>query len=150
MRVGRAVADVVNVSRSGVLIRASCELDAAGEWPVILEFNSVLVRVAARVVRKQEPAKGRAGADRCLVALTFIKPAPSVQAVLKDVCGVDRDEATRLKEGASARWPRISFVRCCPNCKSVSIEKRKRRHYECLECGRRFIGIKIINLRIAL
>lgn len=150
MRVGRAVADVVNVSRSGVLIRASSDLDAASEWPVILEFNSVLVRVAARVVRKEAPARSRAGAEQSLVALTFIKPSPSVQAVLKDVCGMDRDDATSSKERPGVRWPRLSFVRCCPNCDGVSIEKRKRRHYECLECGRQFVGFKIVNLRIAI
>ncbi len=149
MRVGRAVADVVNVSRSGVLVRASCELDAASEWPVILEFNSVLVRVAARVVRREEAARSRA-ADRCLVALTFIKPSPSVQVVLKDVCGVNRDRAASSNERASARWPRVSFDRSCPNCAGLSIEKRKRRHYECLDCGRLFVGIRIANLRIAI
>ena len=149
MRVGRAVADVVNVSRSGVLVRAACELDAASEWPVILEFNSVLVRVAARVVRKEDAVRSRA-ADRCLVALTFIRPSPSVQGVLKDVCGVNRDEAASPDDRASVRWPRLSFDRRCPNCDSLSIEKRKSRHYECLECGRLFVGIRIANLRIAI
>jgi hypothetical protein len=151
MRVGRAVTDVVNVSRSGVLIRTSCGLDAAGEWPVILEFNSVLVRVAARVVRKEEEAAGyRAGSNQCLVGLTFIKPSPSVQAVLDDVCGVDRDAAARGRKRPGVRWPTVSFTRCCPNCHSANIDKQKRRHYECLDCGRRFVGLRIANLRIAI
>jgi hypothetical protein len=105
--------------------------------------------VAARVVRKEDTVRSRA-ADQCLVALTFIQPSPSVQAVLKDVCGVNRDEAASPNERASVRWPRVSFERRCPNCDSLSIEKQKRRHYECLECGRLFVGIRIANLRIAI
>ena len=150
MRVGRVVADVVNVSRSGVLIRASCDLVAASEWPVILEFNSVLVRVAARVVRKEDSAKSRAGLEPCLVALTFIKPSLSVQAVLRDVCGEHRDAAMSPRQRPGVRWPHLSFDRSCPSCGSVSIEKRKRGHYECEECGRQFVGFKIANLRIAI
>ena len=144
-------AETRNVSRSGVLVRAACELDAASEWPIILEFNSVLVRVAARVVRKEEAAKSRGGSNQCLVGLTFVKPPPSVQAVLKDVCSATRDAATGVKSRSTrARWPKVSFVRCCPSCDSVNIEKRKRRHYECLDCGRQFVGIRVANLRVAL
>ena len=148
MRLRRTVADVVNVSRSGVLIRVSCELDPASEWPAILEFNTVLVRVAARVVRKEPPNSGSVS-RQSVIALTFIGPSPPVQAVLTDVCG-DRDEATRPDTHAGLRWPRLSFVRCCPNCHGASIGKKAQRHYECMECGRRFVGFRIASLRIAI
>ena len=149
MRLDRVVADVVNVSRTGVLIRTSGDFDPASEWPAILEFDSVLVRVAARVVRK-EPASSRSAPGSCLVALTFVQASASVQAVLKDLCGPTRTGATGPGDRRATRWPRLSFVRCCPTCGSVSIERSEWRHYECLECGREFVGFRIANLRIAI
>ncbi len=91
VRLAAAVADLVNVSRTGVLIRASCQLRPGGEWPLVVELPAARVRLSGRVVRC-EPAEvplpgGAALQGQYALALAFVNPSTDAQAVLDQVCG---------------------------------------------------------------
>lgn len=52
MHLANTVTDVVDVSRTGVLVRVSYELRPGSEWPLALEVPAATpVRVTGRVVR---------------------------------------------------------------------------------------------------
>ena len=52
VQLANTIADLVNVSRTGVLIRVSYELRANSEWPLVLELPATApVRVTGRVAR---------------------------------------------------------------------------------------------------
>ena len=86
------IADVVDVSRTGVRIRVSHKWRAGSEWPLVLELPSAApVQVTGRVVRCEPVAVSLpAGAvleGHYLLALTFVDPSREAQAVLDQVCG---------------------------------------------------------------
>ncbi len=92
VRFANTVADLVNVSRSGTLIRAGDELRLGGEWPLVLELLAVPVRLTGRVVRRQ-PAEvslpgGAALQRQYSLAFKFVNPSAEAQAALDEVCSL--------------------------------------------------------------
>lgn len=92
VQLAHTVADVVDVSQTGVLIRVSDELRPGSEWPLVLELPSAVpVQVTGRVVRCEPVAVSLpAGAvleGHYQLALTFVDPSTEAEAVLDQVCG---------------------------------------------------------------
>lgn len=84
-----ALADVVNVSRTGVLMHAGHELLVGSEHSLVLELNTVAVRLMARVVRcapAQVPLPGGALHRRFAVAVTFTNVSAEAQAAIDRAC----------------------------------------------------------------
>jgi len=84
------VADVLNLSRTGALLRANCTLRLRSEWPLLIELPAGPVRLTGRVVRCQ-PAHASNGSpqprNQYAIAVSFLRAAPEAQAVLDAVCG---------------------------------------------------------------
>jgi len=94
------IADVVDVSRTGVRIRASYEWRAGSEWPLVLELPAAApVRLTGRVARC-EPADaslpdGAVVQNQYLLAFTFVDLSTEAAAVLDRVCGTAAEAGER-------------------------------------------------------
>jgi hypothetical protein len=94
------IADVVNVSRTGVRIGASHEWRAGSEWPLVLELPAAApMRVIGRVARC-EPAdvslpKGGVVQNRYQLAFTFVDLSTEAAAVLDLVCSTAAETGER-------------------------------------------------------
>jgi len=94
------IADVVDVSRTGVRIRASYEWRAGSEWPLVLELPAAApVRLTGRVARC-EPAdvsfrNGAVVQKQYLLAFTFVDLSTDAAAVLDQVCGTAAETGER-------------------------------------------------------
>jgi hypothetical protein len=92
VQLSNTVANVVDVSRSGVLVQAGDALRSGSEWPLVLELPAVPpVRVTGRVARCESADVSLPGGavlrSQYLLAFAFIDlPGPAV-AVLDQVCG---------------------------------------------------------------
>lgn len=85
-------ADLVNLSRTGMLIRANYALRAGSQWPLVFELSGTRVSLAGQVVRC-EPVEavlpgGAVLRNLFAVALMFIGSSRDTQAVLEKVCGL--------------------------------------------------------------
>jgi DNA-directed RNA polymerase subunit RPC12/RpoP len=138
------VGEVLNVSRSGALIRTPYEQQPGVEWPLAIEFNDAEVQVMARVVRC-EPARALIPLARqeFAVAVVFVEPSGQAEALLDKICS----EAGRLHP--RARRLCVSFVRRCPDCSSRAVFKETRYRYRCTGCGQHFSGIRVGIVRFA-
>jgi len=91
-------ADLVNVSRTGVLIRTNYAVRVGSEWPMTLKLSGQSVSVTGRVVRCDQVDVGLpAGAslrNQFGVALMFIAPPPEAETVLMELCGDGMDMGT--------------------------------------------------------
>jgi adenosine deaminase len=137
-------AAVVNVSRTGALIRTEHEQRPGAQWPLVLAFSHTDVQITARVVRCElVRAASRKAPPEFALGLVFVNPSDQAQAVLDKVCRIataDSKHARRLS---------VSFVRRCPECKSRAVYKETKRHYCCNDCGQRFAGIRVGIVRFA-
>jgi len=94
------IADVVDVRRTGVRIRASYEWRAGTEWPLVLELPAAgPVRLTGRVARC-EPADvslpdGAVVQNQCLLAFTFVDLSTEAAAVLDQMCGTAAETGER-------------------------------------------------------
>jgi hypothetical protein len=92
--------DLVNVSRTGVVIRVGYELRLASEWPLMLELSGHAVRVTGRVVRCEPvdslPSGAMLTTDYAL-ALTFVNASPEAQTALDELCGTARETNERVR-----------------------------------------------------
>ena len=138
----RAFADVVNVSRTGVLVRTAYAHRPGDEWPLVLDLSRTPIRVWARVVRCERLPVRRGGREVFAVALMFLNPSPEAQAVIDRVC-------TDPPREAKPRRLSISFTRRCPSCRSRAVAKQGRRAYVCTTCAHHFSGMRLGILRIA-
>lgn len=91
VQLANTIADLVDVSRTGVLIRASYELRAGSEWPLILELPAAgPVRVTGRVERCEPTGvslpDGGVVQNQHLLAFTFVDLSTEALAVLSQVC----------------------------------------------------------------
>jgi len=90
----------VDVSRTGVRIRASYEWRAGSEWPLVLELPAAApVRLTGRVARC-EPAdvsfrNGAVVQKQYLLAFTFVDLSTDAAAVLDQVCGTAAETGER-------------------------------------------------------
>jgi hypothetical protein len=161
------VADLLNISPSGALIRMNFELRKGGEWPLVLELpgpgpdsthGREQVWLHGRVVR----CRRHDGAF--LLALTFVSPNAEAQAVLNQVCSAPAQEPSTDKDKRPRplpwRLPAYSFERVlrihwsaareCPECHSGDVSKERTHTYSCFQCGCRFSGFRLGKLRISL
>lgn len=143
-RLADTLADEVNVSRTGALVRTPVNQRLGATWPLLLELSNTPVQLTARVVRCEAAAVARRGARRqYMLGLEFVDPPPPATAVLDWAC-----RSGSAKEGKPRRIY-ISFVRRCPRCKSRAVSKDAKRHYCCSDCGHVFTGIRIGIVRFA-
>ena len=86
------IADVVDVSRTGVRIRASHEWRAGCEWPLVLELPAEApMRVIGRVARCEPDGSLPNGAvvqNQYQLAFTFVDLSTVAAGVLDRVCGM--------------------------------------------------------------
>jgi hypothetical protein len=136
-------ADVINVSRTGVLIRTAQHHQPGDEWPLILDLAKTPIRVVARVVRCEPIAVRRGMRPIYSLAMTFVDPSDEVRSLLDRAC----------RRPASRTTPRrrfsISFARRCPECKSHAVVKEARHRYICSNCDHHFSGLRIGVIRFA-
>lgn len=107
MRFASTVADVVNVSPTGALVRLRFKPRLGGEWPLVLDLPTAgHLWLNGRVVGCHQDSSGRGTLPRSteyLLGLAFIQPSEGAQAVLDHLCGAP----TPLDAGRVARrWPR--------------------------------------------
>ena len=94
------IADVVDVSRTGVRIRASSEWRAGSEWPIVLQLPTAApVRLTGRVARC-EPAdvslpNGAMVQKQYLLAFTFVDLSTEAAAVLDQMRGTAAETGER-------------------------------------------------------
>ena len=81
----RTYAEIVNVSRTGALIRGSQRHAPGDEWPVLLELGRAPLVVLARVVRC-EPVAAASGRRGHALGLAFVNPSAEAVALLDCVC----------------------------------------------------------------
>src|ERR1700693_686779 len=86
MRFANTVADVVNVSPTGALVRLGFKPRLGGEWPLVLDLPaSGQGWLNGRVVRCQQDPSGRGTMPRSneyLLGLAFVRPSEGAQDVL--------------------------------------------------------------------
>ncbi len=152
------VAELMNISPSGALIRMHFELRKGGEWPLVLESPALgQLWLQGRVVR----CRRHEGAF--ILALSFVAPSADAQKVLHDICSAPAPPAPpKEKRPRPLPWklPAFSFERLlrlhvsparqCPECHSSDVSKERRHSYSCFQCGCRFDGFRIGRLRISL
>ena len=143
------IANLINVSRTGALIRAGRELLPGSHWPLTLQLHARPVQLTGRVVRL-EPTQVKLG-DGALrrqfaIAFAFIEPSTTAQTVLETVC-----ENTKASDGVGVNlgFCRVSLVRHCPQCQSRFVSKAGPRRYACDDCHYFFRGFRVGALRVA-
>jgi len=137
----RTLAEVVNVSRTGVLVRGPARHAPGDEWPVLLELGPTPLLVLARVVRC-EAVTAQRGRRVYALGLEFVNPSAEALAVLDRVCQGASGPRRRM-------WFSISLVRRCPQCRSRAVAKEGNRQYLCTACLYRFRGFRIGIIRFA-
>src|ERR1700693_226489 len=84
MRFANTVADVVNVSPTGALVRLGFKPRLGGEWPLVLDLPAAgQVWLNGRVVRWHKDSAGRASMQRpndYLLGLAFVQPSQGARA----------------------------------------------------------------------
>jgi PilZ domain len=136
----RTYAEVVNVSRTGALIRGSQRHAPGDHWPVLLELGRTPLLVLARVVRC-EPVAAATGRRAYALGLAFVDPSADAVALLDRVC---RQVPPRRTRGYS-----ISLARRCPQCRSRAVAREADRQYLCTACLHRFRGFRVGFIRFA-
>src|SRR5450631_405267 len=84
--VANAVAELVNISRTGALVRLGVELQAGGEWPLVLELPSHgSMWLNAKIVRclpeGTPPRRAERKTVRFLLGLAFVNPTQHVVSI---------------------------------------------------------------------
>jgi len=137
-----AFADVINVSRTGVLIRTAQQYQPGDEWPLILDLAKTPIRVVARVVRCEPMAARRGMRPVYSLAMTFVEPSADAGSLLDRVCRSAQPRPSRRRFS-------ISFARRCPKCKSTDVVKEGRHRYVCNDCDHHFSGMRFGVIRLA-
>ena len=155
LQFANTVAELVNMSPSGALIRMGFELRKGGEWPLVLELPEAgQIWLSGRVVRCRR--EGTA----FLLALSFVSPEAQAQAILDRLCSTPSPAKEKRQHPLPWMLPTLSFERLmrirvsasrqCPECHSADVTKERRHGYSCSQCGCRFSGYRIGGIRISL
>jgi hypothetical protein len=139
------VAEVINISSTGALVRTEQQQRPGAESPFLLEADDVTpVPLTARVVRC-EPVAGPLGTSRgkYMLALTFVDTAADTMTRLEQLCKTGR------RADAAPHGLKVSLARRCPKCHSRDVAKESKRHYSCCQCGQVFTGYRIGFLRFS-
>lgn len=143
------IANLINVSRTGALIRAGRELMPGSNWPLTLQLNARAVQLTGRIVRLEPAPVSVADGALCrqfAIALAFVEPSTTARSVLAAVCGGAR---ARAGVGVNLGVCRVSLVRHCPRCQSRSVSKAGPHRYACDDCHHFFRGFRIGLFRVA-
>jgi hypothetical protein len=143
--VANAAAEVVNVSRTGVLIRAPYPLRTGTEWPLTLELSQTPLLLTGQVVRCEPLADPQVLPGHHQLALRFLAASVEARAALSEACGRSLERPARP---ALSLRP-LSMVRRCPRCLGVRVVKEGRRRYFCESCNSRFTGLRLGPIRLA-
>src|SRR6266853_3209934 len=93
------VAELINLSPSGALIRMNFELRRGGEWPLVLELPKTgQVWLHGRVVR----CRRHDGAF--ILALSFVSPNAEAKAVLNELCSAVPPAREKEKRPRPLPW----------------------------------------------
>ena len=138
------VADVVNVSGTGALVRTAHPQAIGSQWPLLLEIGDAPLEFTARVVRC-EPVAGplSTSTGQFNLALAFVNPSDAAVARLEQAGKTSR----RAEVGV--RRLHVSLVRRCPKCQSRDVAKEASHSYSCCQCGQVFTGFRIGVFRFA-
>lgn len=170
MQFANTPADLMNVSRTGALIRLGYQPRTGGEWPLVLELPEAgPVWLTGRVVRSRRlddasPSGLSTLGSGYLLALRFVNPSTDAQAILDEACGmppaaassvaapvVGRGIERRLRSSVQRlRRLSLSLRRRCPECGSVEVAKEISHRYACEQCGLEFAGFRLGPLRVSL
>ena len=139
-----SVADVMNASPTGALLRTARRQPLGEQGPLLLEAGGTSLSLTARVVRC-EPVAGPLSTTtgQFALALVFVDPPAEVQAQLDQLCRVAR------RAERPPRHLKVSLVRRCPACKSRNVARESPHRYSCCACGQVFTGMRVGFLRIA-
>ena len=140
--VARTFAEVVNVSRTGVLIRGPQRHAPGDEWPLLLELGRTPLLLLARVVRCEPVVAPRGRRLAYALGLAFVDPSDEAIAALDRICRTAASPRRKM-------WFSISLVRRCPQCRSRAVAKEGRSQYLCTACLYRFRGFRIGIIRFA-
>jgi PilZ domain len=138
----RTFAEVVNVSRTGALIRGPQRHTPGDEWPLLLEVSRTPLLLVAKVVRCEPVSVHRGRRVVYALGLAFVDPPAEARAVLDRVCHGMSASRTRM-------WPTMSLVRRCPQCRSRAVAREGHQQYLCTACLNRFRGFRIGFIRFA-
>ena len=149
-RLANADVEIVNLSRTGVLVKAPHPLRAGTDWPLTLDVMSdTPFEVTARVVRCRpgsDPQDTTIGPPHHDLALAFVTKSSEADAALYAVCG-SQLEVPRWRHFRPLRS--LSIARRCPRCRTTHVLKERPRRYYCAVCNTRFTGLKVGPIRFA-
>lgn len=148
-RLANADVEIVNLSRTGVLVKASHPLRAGTDWALALDLADTSVQVTARVVRCRpgsDPQDTTIGPPHHDLALAFVTKTSEADAALYSVCG-SQLEVPRWRHFRPLRS--LSIARRCPRCRTTHVLKERPRRYYCAVCNTRFTGLKFGPIRFA-
>ena len=139
-----SVADVVNVSGTGALVRTAQPQAIGSQGPLLLEIGDTPLELTARVVRC-EPVAGllSTSTGQFNLALAFVNPSEAAVARLEEM------GTTHWRAEVGVRRLHVSLVRRCPKCQSRDVAKKASRSYSCGQCGQVFTGFRIGVFRFA-
>ncbi|HKB10559.1 MAG TPA: PilZ domain-containing protein [Vicinamibacterales bacterium] len=147
-KLARSLAEVVNVSRTGVLIRGPQQPTPGDQWPLLLELGRTPLALRARVVRCEPVADDPRGRRSVFtMGLAFVDPSAEALEVLDRVCR--RAARGRPEPQRRGTWLSMSLVRRCPRCRSRAVAKEGNRRYLCTACLCRFQGFRVGFIRFA-
>lgn len=147
--VANADAEVVNLSRTGVLIRAPYPLRMGTDWPLTLEISHTPLLLTGRVVRCEpagDPSARPVLPVRHDMALRFVTQSAAAQATAYETCG---DHVERPQRRRPLPLHPLSLARRCPRCLATRVVKERRHQYYCEACNQRFVGLKLGAIRLA-
>lgn len=139
---------IVNLSRTGALVRAPKVIPTGARLPVTLDLTPGPISVTATVVRSEaSPPLVDDGVLRrqFAIALSFVKPSADAQARLAALCGRPHG-----RYGVRLGPIHISGARYCPRCFSRAVMRGQRRRYTCDACQHTFFGLRLGLVRIAI
>ncbi len=106
---------LVNLSRTGALMRARCNFWPGSVWPFVLDLPMAALSLTARVVRCEladAPSVDAGTAVEYLIAVTFDQSSVAARDTLADLCGtaIERGDtpAAGRTPGVTARERRRS------------------------------------------
>jgi hypothetical protein len=161
MLFANTVAELVNVSPTGALIRLGFKPRLGGEWPLAIELPARgQVWLNGRVVRCELDSMTKGTTEDgtvYLLALAFVQPSERAQTLLDQICGATTMH-TPASDGLPRRWlarhrlrrVALSLRRQCPECRSTTVTKQTDHRYSCDQCGSDFAGFHLGALRISL
>ena len=89
-QLANTVVELMNISRTGALIRSGYELLPGTVWPFVLELPTETMNLTARVVRcRRSEASSESAAARIRydIGITFDLPSSAARRILQQLCG---------------------------------------------------------------